>query len=96
MCWVCSKTQSAISKHEYPSGKCIVKAFILTDWKFYNSKGGLNCNHTLKSDLQEFPVKLKMIFHIQKNRQNGQSITLVADSAHPKIFPVQAAYRIFT
>jgi hypothetical protein len=36
-----------------------------------------------------------MTFHIQKNRQNGQSITLVANSAHPKICPVQAAYRIF-
>jgi hypothetical protein len=36
-----------------------------------------------------------MTFRIQKNRQNGQSIILVANSAHPKISPVQAAYRIF-
>jgi hypothetical protein len=27
------------------------------------------------------PKKLKMTFQIQKNRQNGQSITLVADDA---------------
>ncbi len=36
-----------------------------------------------------------MTFHVQKNRQNSQSITLVANSAHPEICPVQAAYRIF-
>jgi hypothetical protein len=28
------KTQPAINKHEYPSGKSVVKAFIPTDWKF--------------------------------------------------------------
>ncbi len=32
---------------------------------------------------------------MQKNRQNGQTITLVADDAHPNICPVQAAYRIY-
>ncbi len=36
-----------------------------------------------------------MTFRIQKNRQNGQSITLVADNAHQDICPVQAAHRIF-
>jgi len=32
------KTQSAFDKHKYPSGKCVVKAFIPSGWKFYNSK----------------------------------------------------------
>ncbi len=36
-----------------------------------------------------------MTFRIQKNRQNGQSITLVADDAHHDICPVQAAHCIF-
>ncbi len=43
----------------------------------------------------EVPKKLKMTFQIQKNRQNGQSIMLVADNAHQDICPVWAARRIF-
>jgi len=43
----------------------------------------------------EVPKKLKMTFRIQKNRQNGQSITLVSDDAHPDICPVRAAHRIY-
>jgi hypothetical protein len=54
------RTQSSINEHEYPSGKGIVKAFIPTDWKFYNSKGSLICNHTLNGNLQKFQVKLKI------------------------------------
>ena len=89
------KTQSMFDEHEYPSGKRVIKAFISTDWKFYDSSDSLIRIHTLKSDLREFPRKLKVTFRIQKNRQNGQSITLVADDAHPDICPVQATYRIF-
>jgi len=89
------KTQSTFDEHEYPLGKRIVKAFIPTDWRFYNSSGALIHIHALNSDLREFPKKLKVTFQIQKNRQNGQSNTLVADDAHPDICPVQAAYRIF-
>jgi hypothetical protein len=43
----------------------------------------------------EVPTKLKMTFRIQKNRQNGQSITLVADDTHPEICPVRAAHHIY-
>ena len=39
--------------------------------------------------------ELKMIFRIQKNRQNGQAITLVAGNDHNEIFPVRAAHRIY-
>jgi hypothetical protein len=38
---------------------------------------------------------MKVIYRIQKHRQNGQSITLVSDDDHPDICPVSAAYRIF-
>ncbi len=66
------KTQTNIDEHEYASGKRVIKAFVPSDWKFYNSKGRLII------DLMEVPAKLKMTFRIQKNRQNGQSIMLVA------------------
>jgi hypothetical protein len=89
------KTQSTFDEHVYPSGKRVVKAFVPTDWKFYDGRDSLIRIHTLKGDLKIFPKKLKVTFRIQKNRQNGQSITLVADDAHPDICPVRAAYRIF-
>ncbi len=31
--------QSAIDEHKYPAGKCVVKAFIPSDWKIFKSKG---------------------------------------------------------
>ena len=83
------KTQTNVEEHEYPSGKRVVKAFVRSDWKFYNSIG------RLITDPIEVPKKLKMTFRIQKNRRNGQSITLVANDAHLNICPVRAAYRIY-
>ncbi len=56
------KTQSAFDEHEYPLGKGVVKAFIPTDWKFYNNKGDLICTHNLKGDLRNYPNKLKITF----------------------------------
>ncbi len=88
-------TQSAVDKHEYPSGRCVTKAFVPTDWKFYD-KDGVTINvHPLSKDVQAFPTKLHVTYRIQKNRQNGQSITLVSDNNPPDICPVRAAYRIF-
>ena len=55
------KTQSTFDEHEYPSGKRVIKAFISTDWKFYDSSGALTCIHTLNSELRELPKKLKVI-----------------------------------
>ncbi len=83
------KTQTSYDKHKYPLDKHVVKAFISSDWKFYNSKGRLII------DPMEIPKKLTVTFWIQKNRQNGQSITLVADDAHHNICLVWAAYCIF-
>jgi hypothetical protein len=81
--------QTSYNEHEYPSGKRVVKAFVSSDLKIYNSRGRLII------DPMEIPKKLKMTFWIQKNRQNGQSITLVANNAHHDICPVHAAHRIF-
>jgi hypothetical protein len=50
--------------------------------------------HPLNDDIHTFPKKMKVTYQIQKNRQNGQSITLVSDDDHPDICPVRAAYRI--
>ncbi len=51
--------------------------------------------HPLTSLVQVFPARIKVTYQIQKNRQNGQCIMLVANDNHPDICPVWAAYRIF-
>jgi hypothetical protein len=89
------KTQIAVDEHEYPSGKRVVKAFLPTDWKFYNQKGNVMHVHPLNNEIRTFPKKMKVTYRIQKNRKNGQSITLVSDDDHPDICLVHAAYRIF-
>ena len=35
------KTQTNVDEHEYALGKHVIKAFVPSDWKFYNSKGRL-------------------------------------------------------
>ena len=41
------------------------------------------------------PKKMKITFRIQKNWQNGQSITFAADDKNTPICPVRSAYKIF-
>ena len=89
------KTQSAIDKHKYPLGKCVVKAFIPSNWKIFNSKSRVINVHSLHGEPKEFLSKLRITFQIQKNRWNGQKITLVANNVHADVCPVRAAYRIF-
>jgi hypothetical protein len=43
------KTQIAVNEHKYPSGKHVVKAFLPTDWKFYNQKGNVMYVHPLNN-----------------------------------------------
>ncbi len=87
-------TQSKVDKFEYASGNKVVKAFVSSDWKFYDENGRLMTIHSL-DDSADPPKKLKITFRIQKNCQNGQLITFVADDKHPQICPVRSAYRIF-
>ena len=41
------------------------------------------------------PKKLKVTFRIQKNHENGQSITLAAGNKNHHICPVHAAHQIY-
>ena len=87
-------TQNKVDEFDYATGNQVIKAFIPPDWQFYNKKGRLMTVHSLVG-LPDLPTKMKMTFRIQNYRQNGQSITFVADDKHPNICPVRAAYRIF-
>ncbi len=84
--------QDKIDHHTYPSDKTVVKAFIANDFIFYNEK---KC---VVKDLNEDSLQqarfIKITWCIQKNRQNSQSITLVAEIDQPKICPVRSAMRL--
>ncbi len=89
------KTKSKVDVHNYPLGKKVIKAFLPTDWIFYNENGRIIRDHPSGKEAHPSPKKMKITLWIQKNRQNGQSITLISDDNHPDICPVRAAYKIF-
>jgi hypothetical protein len=70
-------TQDKVDHHTYPSGKTVIKAFIIKDFIFYNEKKCALKNFNNDSLQQARFVKITC--HVQKNRQNGQSITLAAE-----------------
>ncbi len=84
-------TQNKIDVYEYASGNKATKAFVSSDWKFYDDNGCLMMVHSLNG-LADPPKKIKLIFRIQKNHQNDQSINFAANDKHPHICPVCAAY----
>ena len=70
----------------------VVKAFVASDFIFYDSK-----KHIVKiMDEDSFQqVRLvKITWRIQKNCQNGQAITLSAEVDRPEICPVCSAMRL--
>jgi hypothetical protein len=87
------KNESKVDVHNYPSGKQVIKAFLPTDWIFYDENGRVIRDHP-SGEACPSPKKMKKTFQIQKNRQNGQSMTLISDDNHPDICPVRAAYKI--
>jgi hypothetical protein len=55
------KTQSTVNKHEYhPSGRRVTKAFVPTDWKFYDKDRVIINVHPLSKDVHVFPTKLRV------------------------------------
>ncbi len=87
-------TQTKNDVYEFASGNKATKAFVSSDWKFYDDNGCLMTVHSLDG-LADPPKKMKLTFRIQKNHQNGQYITFAADDKHPHICPVRAAYQIY-
>jgi hypothetical protein len=88
------QTESKIDVHEYPSGKRVTKAFLPMDWIFYDKNNRIIRKHP-SGGVITLQKKMKVTFRIQKNRQNGQLITIVLDDDHPDLCPVRAAYKIF-
>jgi hypothetical protein len=84
-------TQDKVDYHTYPSGHQVIKAFINGNYVFYDKHRGVIKILTMDSFDQTYFVQVT--WRIQKNRQNGQAITLAADVDHPDICPVRSALR---
>ena len=85
-------TQDKVDYHTYPSGTTVIKAFIADDFIFYDGK-----RHIVKildEDSFQQVRSVKITWRIQKNRQNGQAITLAAEVDRPEICPVRSAMRL--
>ncbi len=85
-------TQDKVDYHTYPLGHQVIKAFITGNYVFYDKRRRVIKTLTMDSFDQAYFVQVT--WQIQKNRQNGQAITLGADVDHPEICPVRSALRI--
>ena len=83
-----------IDYHVYPSGKTVIKAFTANDFVFFDGSGHIIDSLSLTDASKDVVTKVKCTWRIQKNRRNGQAITLSADTEHPEICPVHAALRL--
>jgi hypothetical protein len=81
-------TQEEVDVHTYPSGTTVVKAFVAIDFIFYNKK------QRIIKDLNDASLteaaSVNTTWGIQKNRQNNQAITLVANMANPAVCLVRS------
>jgi len=81
-----------VDVHTYPSGKKVIKAFTADDFVFYD-KAGNTLQLTNKSCLAQ-AHRVRITWRIQKNRRNGQKITLSAETSCTTICAVRAAGRM--
>jgi hypothetical protein len=87
-------TQDKVDCHTYPSGTSVIKALIAKDFIFYNERKHIIKELNLDVDSLQQARFVKITWWIQKNCQNGQSITLAAESDQPEICPVRSAMQL--
>jgi hypothetical protein len=75
--------------HVYPSGRQVIKAFIASGFTFYDERSQIISD--LSNALFDTVERVHITWHIQKNHQNNQKITLLCDKANKAICPVLAA-----
>jgi hypothetical protein len=84
--------QSACDYHTYPSGKKVVKAFTANDFTFYDKDGHRITEFSRSARNRARSVTIT--WRIQKNRKNGQQITLGADTKVPMLCPVRNSMKL--
>ncbi len=85
-------TQDKVGHHTYPSGKTVIKAFIANNFIFYDER--MRIVKELNKDSLQRARFVKITWRKQKNCQNGQLITLAAESDQPKMCPVISAMQL--
>ena len=76
-----------IDYHVYPSDIKVINVFFVNNFVFLDFSGDvIPVLHKSSS-----PHKVKITWCTQKNRQNGQTITLSLNTDHPQLCPVCAA-----
>ena len=88
-------TQDRVDYHETPAGAKHVKAFILDDFKFLTKRRQVIDDLDKLFD-ENHAKEVKTTFRFQKNRRNGETISLRADDVDPDLCPVRAAARIMS
>jgi hypothetical protein len=81
-----------VDYHVYPSGKEVIKAFIASDFTFYDKKSQIIAD--LSNVSFDTVERVRITWRIQKNCQNIQKITLLCNKANKAICPVLAALRL--
>jgi hypothetical protein len=85
-------TQSKIDYHTYPSERQVIKAFTVDDFAFFDAaKRQLNFTDESSLDMAD---AVQITWRIQKNQQNGQTITLLKDKVCSILCPVECAARM--
>jgi hypothetical protein len=73
----------------------VIKAVTGNDLVFLDDKGNvIDSSQSLSPSTVDIAAKVQFTWRIQKNRQNGQALTLSADKKFPHICPVRAALRL--
>ncbi len=85
-------TQDKVDYHTYPSGTTVIKAFVASNFIFYDGKKHIVM--ILDKDSFQQVRLVKITWRIQKNHQNGQAITLSAEVDRPEIYPVCSAMQL--
>ena len=85
-------TETNLDNDVYPSGKQVIKAFTANDFQF------IGVNGQVITELSDASIKVVngvcLTWHIQKNCQNNQKLTLPCDKTNPTICPVLAALHL--
>jgi hypothetical protein len=78
--------------HVYPSGKQVIKAFTANNFQFFDK------NSQVITKLSDTSIKVVdrvcITWHIQKNRQNNQTVTLSSYKTKTAVCPILAALRL--
>jgi hypothetical protein len=85
-------TDKNVDYHVYSSGKKVIKAFTVNNFCFFDKSS--QAGTELSDDSIDRADRVRITWHIQKNRQNNQTITLSSDKANAAICPVLAALRL--